>query len=67
MVVSGNGPFMEVQLIRFAVLWGLYWGPPLYRNYHVLFSKLLASGSAARAYDLGLPGLGFGVGILLTS
>ena len=31
-----KGTFLGVPIIRTIVLWGLYWGPPILGNYHII-------------------------------
>ena len=36
---------MGVPIIRTMVFWGLYWGPPVLGNYHIITLDLLPSRS----------------------
>ena len=31
-----RGTLLGVPIIRIKVFWGLYWGPPIYGNYHIV-------------------------------
>ena len=31
-------PFLGVPIIRTIVFWGLYWGPTILGNYHMIYS-----------------------------
>ena len=41
-----RGIFLEVPIIRIIVFWGLYWGPLILGNYHII------SGTSASACHL---------------
>ena len=38
-----RGTFLEVPIIRVIIFWGLYWGPSILGNYHILIYVALAS------------------------
>ena len=48
------GTFFGVPIIRIIVFWGLNWGPPILRNYHVEVSQDHESGVGVRGESLGL-------------
>ena len=35
-----GGTILEIPIIRTIVFWGLYWGPPILGNYHVVVTSL---------------------------
>ena len=55
-----RGTIVGVPIIRTIIYWGLYWGPPILGNYHMLKLRQELSPFTAAALPT-VDGVGFGV------